>query len=238
MSFSTTEKINNANKLALQLVGTANESPGLKEWYNEQYGFSFITKPTTIWNSFSSIPAATTYDEAVINAAANPTIIEQITCRLTLDITSNGRTYVARQTYGDHTSNQLENWILPSLIRDNGSPSNGYMVRLSAGSDLINELTTGYLSDANGVSWVFNFPSGILTVSTDTASNYLNLYNTVGIYVHGFRYIGSTGGASSIDVDKIVTSPIYITHSDNRYELNKDFNLVVTDEDGKIIIGE
>jgi hypothetical protein len=50
----------------------------------------------------------------------------------------------------------------------------------------------------NGVvSWEWNYASGLLLVSTDTRTDYYNLYISDGLYAVGYLYIGPTGGGAS-----------------------------------------
>ena len=194
MSFSNTEKINAAGKLTLAITGTSDDSPGRKYWYNESMPWSPIIDPKGIWALFDSIPGAATPVVAAANAVANPTIIEDRTIRLTLDLTSNNRAYFARSTYNDHTSDMLINWIQPSLIRTGGSASAGYIIRLyhgdPAGAGV--EITTAYLATAGDPTWSFSYSAGIIKISTDQSAAYRTFYDTNGLWIQGFRYIGTT----------------------------------------------
>lgn len=192
MPFSNQEKINNSDKLPSQIVGTANDAPGTKWWYNEALGLLFITDPEKIWMEFSSIPGAATPALADVAVTANPTLLEKRAVHLTLDPTSNNRSWTARETYGDLTTDIYGNWVQPSLIRDSGDPSYGYSIRLyngvPGGGGV--ELPTSYLSGAGGApSWQWNYAMGVLVVSTDQSAAYVAL----DLWVEGYRYIGPTG---------------------------------------------
>ncbi len=194
MPFSNTEKINAAGKLTLSITGTADEAPGSKFWYNEDQSWSPIVDPRGIWSSFDSIPGAANPVVAAANAVANPAIIQDRTMRLTLDLTSNNRAYFARETYNDHTSDMVTNWIQPSLIRIGGSASAGYIVRLyhgdPAGAGI--EITTAYLATVGDPTWSFSYSAGIIKISTDQSAAYRTFYDTNGLWIQGFRYIGVT----------------------------------------------
>ena len=212
MAFSNQEKLNNSDKLPLQLVGTANEAPGTKWAYNEEVGLSFITVPSKIWAEFENIPGAATPALADAAVTANPTLLEKRSVHLTLDPTSNNRAWTARETYGDLNTAIYGDWIQPSLIRDGGSPSPGYAIRLYNGDPGAGgtELPTTYLSGLGGApSWQWNYSMGVLVVSTDQRS----AYGAMDLWVVGYRYIGPTGTGSS-------SSSIYTYNFTNETTLN------------------
>ncbi len=200
MAFSNEEKISNADKISLQITGTANAPAGQKYWYNENFPLSFVTPPGKLWNDFDSIPGAGTPAVADVNVAANPLILEARAVRLTVDITSNNRAYLARTTYNDNSTPILDNWIQPSLIRNNGEMSPGYGIRLWNGDPNSGgtELSTTYLPGTGGApSWQFSYSVGIIVVSTDQATAYGAIASGAGLWISGYRYIGSTGGSGS-----------------------------------------
>jgi len=196
MAFSNQEKINDSSKLPLQIVGTANDAPGPKFYYNEAVGLSYITDPAKIWAEFASIPGADVPATADANVLANPTLLEYRAVRMTLDVTSNNRAWFARETYGDHSTPIYGSWVQPSLIRDSGAPSFGYAIRLYNGdpSGAGVELPTTYLSGAGGApSWQINYSMGVLVVSTDQSA----AYGAMDLWITGYRYIGPTGGSGT-----------------------------------------
>lgn len=197
MPFNSTEKLNNADKLALQLTGTANDAPGAKFWYNEDYAWAPIVPPSKVWTEFENIPSASNSAAAEANAAANPSLIQRTVIRLTLDTTTNNRGFVAREVYGDNSSKVLENFIQPSLIRTPaGDASWGYNIRLFHGdpNGAGEELSAVFEAVAGDPSWAFNYSAGIILVSTDRSTVFRNLYDTNGLYILGYRYVGETGG--------------------------------------------
>ena len=200
MSFTIFEKIAKADKLSQQISGSANLSPGEKFWYNEQIPYSQVLPLNKLWNSYFLIPGAATPADADIAVSLNPTILEKRTLRLTLDVGSNQRSYQARMTFGDITSDFYENWIQPSLIRNNGDMSAGYIIRLYSGDPATTgvELLSSHLSGPLGEpSWEWNYSMGLLLISTDQSSAYYLEYFANGLYVTGYRYIGATGGGAS-----------------------------------------
>jgi hypothetical protein len=242
MSFSTTEKINAAYKLALQVLGTANESPGLKEYYNETLSWMPIIPDTKIWTELRDIPSANNFTEADVNCVNFPTLIEKKIIRITQDITSNGRFYIAKLTYNDMSSQTLDNWVMPSLIRNNNDESSiGYTCRLYHGNPLSGgiELPTSYRAGNDGsVCWNVNYSIGCVHVSSDESSHFLSLYNTNGLYVVAYRYIGKTlADGVGFDSSKILTASIQIAHNDPRYNTD-EFALVLTDNAGNVLISK
>lgn len=236
MPFSSEEKREKADKLSLQITGSANAPSGKKWWYNEDKYWAPITPPNKLWNDFDSIPGAANPTEADTAVTNNPTILEKRKIRLTLDATSNNRQFVARQTYNDNSTPIYENWIQPSLIRDNGAASNGYIVRLYHGDpDAAGvEITTTYNAGGDGAPcWEWFYQTGILAVSTDQSSNFSTFYTTNGLWVNAYRYIGTTGGGT---MDSIVTGTLEINNivQDGRYSGN-EFAFVVIDSSGNVV---
>ncbi len=211
MAFSTTEKVNGSDKLALQITGTADDSPGPKWWYSENFPWKPIVDPDTIWVDFSSIPGAANGTAADAAVTANPTILEKRKVHLTADPTSNNRAYLARWTYGDNTSPMFGAWIQPSLVRNSGDASWGYAIRLYNGDPDGGgtELSTTYHGGASGApSWKFSYSSGIIGVSTDERDH----YSTLDLWIVGYRYIGPTGvgGSTPSENEQDVVFPITV----------------------------
>ena len=203
MAFNVTEKLNNADKLVLQLTGTSNDGPGAKYWYNENYGWAPVIPPSKLWKDFNSIPSAANVVEAENALTTHPTLVERRVVRLTLDPTSNNRAYVAHTIFENATTPVLSNFIQPALIRTPaGDASWGYNVRLYNGDPLSggSELSAIFEANAGDPSWSFNYSAGILVCSTDKSSIFKSLYDSGGLYIVGYRYIGeylTSGGSSS-----------------------------------------
>jgi hypothetical protein len=197
MPFSDTERLRLSEKLFYQITGTANASPGEQFWYNETLEWAPITPPVRLWNDFSTIPGALTPTAADAAVAANPTIMEKRKVRLTLRLESNERAYLARATYGDHTSVMRDNGIQPQLIQTAGGPSSGYIARLYHGDpDAAGvEITTTQHGGGDGSpAWAFSYATGVILISTDQRSTFKSYYDTNGLWLVWYRYIGDTGG--------------------------------------------
>jgi hypothetical protein len=201
MPFTPTELLNNADKNAEGILGTANTSPGQKYNYNENYPVFHLAIPERIWLEFNSIPGAATPALADAAVLANPTILSKEKYRLTLDVTSNNRSFVARATYGDMTSTRVQNWLHPVMIRTSGDSSWGYMPRLYHGDPDAGgvEITTAFRSGPTGAPcWGFICEEGVLRVSTDESGYFkTNFYDVNGLWIQGYRYIGPTGASST-----------------------------------------
>ena len=200
MPFTNAEKLNNADKLALQLVGTANDSPGAKFWYNEDYAWAPVVPPSKLWNDFDDIPPAPNVAAAETAVISQPSILERRVVRLTLDITSNNRAYIARTEFNNNATPVISNFIQPALIRTpSGNASWGYNIRLYNGEPGAGgvEISAIFEAVAGDPSWAFNYSAGVLTCSTDRASTFRALYDGAGLYVVGYRYIGEFIGGSS-----------------------------------------
>jgi len=202
MPFSQNEKLAIAEKLALQITSTTDD----KFWYNELFGNLPLVNPKNILTDISLIPGASSLAQAQTNVINNPTLIEEIKIRLTVDLTSNYSAYISTVTYNDFT-NLYDNFISPALIRYSGSPSYGYGVRLYDGDPDSGgtELYTSYLAGLGGEpSWSFSYSSGILFVSSDVASTFQGIYDTNGLYIKVFHYIGATGGGGGASTTLVV----------------------------------
>ena len=232
MPFSNQEKIENADKLSLQITGTANAPAGQKFWYNEDFAWSPIVPPQKLWNKFKDIPSATSRAEANANVTANPSFLESRTLRLTLDITSNNRAFIAREVFNNNESDVIDNWIQPSLIRtEQGTMSPGYGVALFHGDPDTDgtPITTTFEGGASGEpSWAFNYSSGIVIISTDKASIFRALYDDKGLYIFGYRYIGSTGGSGAGGDSNTLRgtgfpTPLTLPGNDNQFYLDDTY---------------
>jgi len=195
--FSQEEKLNAAKKLANQVVGTENAGIGIKPYYAEEFPWIPIIPPNKIWSQIDEISGATNESQAISVAAAIPSIVERVKVRLTSLNTSNNNAYVARSTYNNTSSNVLDNWIQPQLIRTITNDSSlGYSVNLyhgdpDSGGTL---LPTNYEGLDGEPSWEWYYSSGILVVAEDENTTYHTFYNTNGLWIQGFRYVGETGG--------------------------------------------
>ena len=218
MGFSNQERINmNSAALAASVI----DANSVAVWYEKQFAFSFILNAETVWTQLASIPAAANLTAAQANAAANPTLIEDLSAatsakRLTKIAGTNNSTFACYSTYNDTTSAILKNWLLPQLVpQTSGAPSNGYAINLydgdpNSGGTLVTT-TAGQTGTGNNktVGWIYNYALGVLLLSND-------FYTETGIssasfdpYVVGFRYIGLTAASgSSTSATRTVSSGI------------------------------
>ena len=207
MGFSERELVN-INSAALQANTLDSNSSAV--WYEKSLPFQFVSNSNNVWTQFSSIPIANTLTQARNNAAANPTIIQDLSqatsaVRLGAVPGTNKFTWACYGiSGGEPTPGQpiTNNWLLPQQIQNaTGNPSSGYTISLydgdpNAGGTVINAGAgqTGSGSEKS-VGWVFNYASGVLLLADD-------FYTSTGIasgsfdpYIVGFRYIGQTAGA-------------------------------------------
>lgn len=209
MGFSERELVN-INSASLQ--ANTFDSNASAVWYEKILSFQFVLPSGKIWTQIGSIPAADTLNQARINAAANPTIIEDLSqnadaVRLAEVPGTNKSTWACYgEVGGIPTPGQpiTANWILPQLVANSaGNPSNGYRISLyngdPAGAGVIVNPGDGQTGsgEEKSVAWVFNYASGTLLLSSDFYTRTGINSNTFDPYIVGFRYIGSTAGSGS-----------------------------------------
>ena len=216
MGFSNQERTNIAAK-ALQAGVIDGNAESV--WYETFFPFTFVVSSEQVWTELASLrdlPAAN-LPAARANAEANPELIQNRTVeatRLTHLAGSNFSTYVAYSDFGDASSGQLKNWILPQLIpRASGAPSNGYAIQLYNGDPnnggvmvTTTEGTTGVGADKT-VGWVWNYANGLLMISADFYTQTGIVAATFDPHVLGFRYVGKTAGDSSSEAEYVVLTP-------------------------------
>ena len=240
MAFLPEELRNFSAKGWLGILGTGNRdtAPNNKTWYEEDATNDLIVKPTQIWSDIDLIPPAPTRADAQANAAAFPSLIEDHTLPGTAihctPTDANGRTYYVTSTFGDK-STRIRNWIMPQLIPRTdagweGQPSYGYLPQVfngnpDAGGTLI--ATSDDQVDAV-VGWWFNFGAGAISF----ASSFSNIVDINDIWIQGFRYIGATGGSTSVAGCNTLTLPfINQTHITFTHNLNsRDLLLKIMDD--------
>ena len=223
MGFSERELVN-INSAALQ--ANTLDANASAVWYEKVLAFQFVLPSSKIWTNVAGIPVADTLAQARANAAANPTVIQDLSqnasaVRLAEVPGTNKSTWACYGIVGGvPTPGQpiTANWILPQLIANSsGNPSNGYSIRLyngdpASGGVIVNpgDGQTGSGEDKS-VGWVFNYASGSLLLSSDFYSRTGINSNTFDPYIVGFRYIGTTagsgggGGGSSDKVTRSIT---------------------------------
>ncbi|RLC87099.1 MAG: hypothetical protein DRJ03_06970 [Chloroflexi bacterium] len=199
MPFTVNEYLKFSSKGWLGLLGSGNRltAPDNLAWYEERYTIDTIVKPDQIWADFTTIPEAANLAAAQAAAAANPTIIEDLSlaasaihCTPSL----NNKLFMATSTYGD-LDTRLKNWLMPQLFPQAGTslPSIGYMCRVWQGDPNAGgtEITTTAGKVDAATAWFMNFGAGAVLFSSDEAL----ILDPTDIWITGFRYIGATGGS-------------------------------------------
>lgn len=219
MGFSNQERIN-ANTAALQ--ASTLDANATAVWYEKIFNFQFALPSYRVWTQFTSIPEASTVSIARSNAAANPTIISDLSqdanaVRLTKIPGTNNSTFASYGTYNDFSTDVLGNWIQPQQITQKtgvsaGQPSSGYTTTLyngdpaSGGTVVAPSSGTTGTGESKTVGWIFNYSIGLLLVSDDFYTQTGINENTFDPYVTGFRYIGTTAGSGSASSANITES--------------------------------
>lgn len=196
MGFANQERINLNSKVLAASVIDANETT---QWYESRNLNEFSISPGKV---LLDLPTLRQYPAANLAAAqANALVISDIiedrsadgyAIRLT-QVPGAAGTWVALSTYGNFSSERLENWIQPQAVpQTTGSASIGYAIELyngqpGAGGVLVNSTAglTGSGSTAS-VGWIFNYAQGLLLLSADFRGTITDPW------IKGFRYIGPT----------------------------------------------
>ena len=211
MGFSTTE----VNKLTFKVqAGGVIDADSGSRWYEARLAFSPKVLPSRILTNYNLIPTANVLSDAVTNAAADPTNIEDLSAatsavRLSRVTSGADNTWIAYNTLDTPSSGVKQNWIAPpSVPQASGAGSGGYGIILWSGdpngaAGTFNQIFTSAEQDNNPgyVGWVWNYDMGVLFLANDLVSaissnaggNYSGGFE---LYVTGFRYVGTTGGGS------------------------------------------
>jgi len=208
MSFSLNNQV---DKLAFKvLAANVIDSNPNSKWYESRFPANPAILAERILNQFDSIKQFPASDlssaqsnVSSINALSGPVIqdlsLATNATRLTRAVAGRKETWVVYNTYNDPGSGFRDLWVQPQRVpRSDGSPSQGYAVKIWIGdpNGSTNELTTT-LGSGDEVGWVFNYDMGILLFSTGMVTfldtNYPT-WETIGLWITGFRYIGAVGG--------------------------------------------
>jgi hypothetical protein len=213
MSFSNQDRINLVTK---SLVAGVLDGNSLSQWYETLFPFTFMVESGKVLTQLDTIrqhPASTIL-EAQNNVALHLQGIVadysslNTAIRLTEVTDSNKTTWAAYSVHGDTTSPMLDNWIQPQLVpQATGNPSNGYGILLwdgdpSAGGELLS--TTIYMTGvgaSRSVAWFWNYSNGLLLIS----EMFIAARPAFDPYITGFRYIGTSIGSVSTDIDILTT---------------------------------
>lgn len=111
--------------------------------------------------------------------------------KMTEDNTVAGRrSFIAREIYGDNTSQNLNNWIDTQFGSD-------YIVEVYAGNPQTNGVKLSAGGSGNDDEWFFDYSSGVLNFA---GTNVPSLVSAgADIYVKGWRYVGTVGAITDYD---------------------------------------
>jgi hypothetical protein len=222
MSFSLNNQV---DKLTFKvLAANVIDSNPNSRWYESRFPANPAILAERVLNQFDLIKQFPAQNLSVaqsnvssINALSlTGPVIEDLSqtidaTRLTRAVAGRKETWVVYNTYDDPNSGFRDLWIQPQRVPRTdvsapGSPSQGYSVKIWIGdpNGSTTELTTTVGGNTDEVGWVFNYDMGILLFSTEMVifldTNYPT-WETVGLWVTGFRYIGSVGGIGSSLLD-------------------------------------
>ena len=225
MGMTNQERINLNSKV---LQADVMDAVSSAVWFESRLFAGKVIDARQTWTEFATLETlpASTVAAAQANAAANPTLISDLSApanavRLTEVTASNKSTYVALTTFGDFASPRLKNWLQPQQIpQATGAPSIGYAIRLFNGDPAAGgvEIFTTDGQTGTGVNkssgWVWNYSNGILLLSDDFYAQTGISSATFDPHVLGFRYIGPTaaGGGLASEAERIVKEINQVAH--------------------------
>ena len=175
MGFSTTE----VNKLTFKVqAGGVIDADSGSRWYEARLAFSPKVLPSRILTDYNLIPTANVLADAVTNAAADPTNIEDLSAvtsavRLSRVTAGADNTWIAYNTLDTPSSGVKQNWIAPpSVPQASGAGSGGYGIILWSGdpngaAGTFDQIFTSAEQDNNPgyVGWVWNYDMGVFIPS-------------------------------------------------------------------------
>lgn len=214
--FTQTEKINLLIKTVFGIQGLSNtaDTLGLK-WYNEKYSWLPFTLNDELFAD--SIPTASTPAQADTNVTNNPTIMEKRDIKLSLVAGTNGRGWVAFQTYGDDQSGIYGDWFLPQLF------GQGYAARLyednGSGTGVGTEITT------TAGAWIPAYKLGAIVLADGYTASDEGW--TTPLWVRVYRYIGAkgvSGGSAHVSLDDAYNEGRTITADEGPVVINASTN--------------
>ena len=194
--FTTAERVNAAFKQVFRILGSSNTDDAMgKRWYEELYTSIGTILPRHYWADAAEITFCSTLLQARALAAAKPAVVEDRSqpgtiITLTLDMTSNGRLWIARETPGDENSAILGDWLQPNDFPDAaGQPSNGFSCVLYDGTGAVITATEG--------AWVPSYPLGAIVLANGQGVGQGELAAYVApLKVGVFRYVGLKGSGA------------------------------------------
>tara|TARA_B100000579_G_scaffold28895_1_gene20281 strand:- start:8592 stop:11234 length:2643 start_codon:yes stop_codon:yes gene_type:complete len=157
-----------------------------------------IVPSTSLWSDSVSIPAtppgSDTFPVKVYATAS--------AYRLTVDNSvSESRSFIARSTYGNHTSSIDGNWIDSQFGAD-------YAVRVFKGDPNSSGVELSQAGATGNDTWFFDYSSGILNFTGTDNHASLGVTDT-NIYILGYRYTGGVGAKPPSGIGTF--SSLYVT---------------------------
>ena len=227
MSFSNQDRINLVTK---SIIAGVLDGNSVSQWYETLFPFSFMVHSGKVLTQLDTIRQypASTIPEAQTNVATHlQDIVGDFSSvnnavRLTEVTDSNKTTWAAYENYGDSSSTHLDNWLQPQLVpQANGTPSNGYGILLwdgdpASGGELLS--TSLYMTGAGttrSVAWFWNYSNGLLLISEMFIASRPNFDP----YITGFRYIGTSMGTVSNQIDLLTTEIEQIQQSFQTFQV-------------------
>jgi hypothetical protein len=221
MGFSNQERTNILFKTIAAGVVDANQ---IAQWYESRFPYESTVDAKKVWYEMEKLrlfPASNvTQAQNAVASGLSGTVQDYTLTGTPVKLTavpgSGNSTFVALSTYGDFTSARLDNWVSPTyILQTDGTPSNGYAVRLWRGNPdlggteiLTTEGQTGSGETAS-VAWFYNYSMGLLLLSADIRSS----IDPNDLWITGFRYIGLT----ALDIGTVSCSggPVYTPKTEN-----------------------
>ena len=211
-------------------TGSRSTAPDNLTYYEEMTTSDTSVRPTSVLTELHLIPPAPTLADAKNAATANPSLILDLTLKLTPS--PNNKAFFCASVYGD-LSTRLKNFIMPQMIPRTdagniGRASIGYTAKLFQGDPNNGGTEIGTTIEQIGadVGWIFNYGAGAIVI----ASDFTAITDPNDVWVQAFQYIGKTGGSGTDDINvddiTIETFPGYSPMSTTGmypYEVIRDY---------------
>ena len=157
---------------------------------NEAIPSPLVVPASSLWADTSYIPATPpTSSDGYVGVYKTTSSF-----RMTVDTTvSNNRTFIARETWGNHSSAVNGDWIDTQFGADylikvyKGDPSVG-----APGVAYTNITAAGTGAGPND-TWFFDYSSGVLNFNGADLDGQLVGIHTDNVYIVGYRYLGTKG---------------------------------------------
>ena len=151
---------------------------------NEAIASPLVVPSTSLWSDSSLIPTNPPgSDSAYVEGYRTSNAL-----RMTVDSTvANERTFIARETWGDSSSEIQGDWIDTQFGAD-------YLVKVYMGnpSGISTNLSAAGTSGKDDV-WFFDYSSGVLNFNGADLDGQLAGISTDNVYLVGYRYVGGKG---------------------------------------------